>query len=221
MMRRDMAGAVHLHKSTSCPADFAAASSSIHGHATSPSSSGGRPVEASSTPLSSLNGRGRGRSTMTSTATMTAKAGPGRPRRRGNRPSQIPLKRKKNPSQSIRNRLLASRWMKNPMNGVSFFTSIALAVMLWYSLGVVSITTSNLLMMKPKNYIGNVPPLYLTLQQLIIGTKMLRFLLHIRFMGSPGIQPWPNPSAAALAAENRRKNLLFNNNSQDNNKFTR
>ena len=40
----------------------------------------------------------------------------------------------------------------------------------------------------------SIPPLYLSLQQLVIGAILLRFLLNIRFLGSPGLAPWPLPS---------------------------
>jgi hypothetical protein len=106
------------------------------------------------------------------------------------------------------------------MAGFSAYASLMVAVLLWYTLGVVSITTSNLLMMAPseeRNHVGGVPPLYLTLQQLMIGTSMLRGLLHVRFLGSAGIQPWPNPSAVK-AANNRRFSLLFNNSNLEDNK---
>jgi hypothetical protein len=153
---------------------------------------------------------------------------PGRPRRRGNRASftTAASKTKKDPAQSIRYRFMTSKWMKNPMRGESAasnsYLSLIIAVMLWYCLGVISITTSNLLMMKPKHHIGGVPPLFLTLQQLLIGTITLRFLLSIGFLGSRGIQPWPTASAAAhAAAESRRKNLLFNNVNQTNNSLFR
>lgn len=39
--------------------------------------------------------------------------------------------------------------------------------------------------------IGQVPPLFLTLQQFLIGSTLLRALLHFGFLGSPGLQPWP------------------------------
>jgi len=168
------------------------------------------------TPVSAQNGISVTDSTTPASA---AKAVPGRPRRRGNRTPLSMPKSKKDPNQSLRYRLLNARWMKNPMKDhENTFTSLVVAVMLWYSLGVISITTSKLLMMAPRENVGGVPPLFLTMQQLLIGTTMLRFLLHIGFMGSRGIQPWPSPSAAAqAAAEKRRRNLLFNNNKNENN----
>ena len=144
---------------------------------------------------------------------------PGRPRRRGNNRNSFgtfSIRKKKDPSQSLRYRLMNAKWMKNIKNkgsSTSSLTALLIAVALWYCLGVISITTSNLLMMTPdKHHVGGVPPLFLTLQQLIIGTTLLRLLLNLGFMGSRGIQPWPSPSAAAQAAEQkRRKNLLFHN----------
>jgi hypothetical protein len=209
-----------VHKSQSCPADFKGDETSDNQPNTPPVSNGNRsrrpkrPSDPKAPSSYGLNG------SLTMNVTMTSprntgipynpeKAVPGRPRRRGNAtPSSVPKRKKQ--SQSIRYRLMNSRWMKNPMQSSSNLTSLIVAVFLWYMLGVISITTSNLLMMEPRNHVGGVPPLYLTLQQLIIGTTLLRLLLHVRFLGSPGIQPWPSPSAAAQAAESRRRNLLFN-----------
>jgi hypothetical protein len=179
--------------------------------------------------LHGLNGNGTSTLTMdlslapsaSSTGNLQEQAVPGRPRRRQNRATFTTSvsKTKKDPAQSIRYRFMTSKWMKNPMRGgdtttSNSYLSLLVAVMLWYFLGVISITTSNLLMMKPKNHtgIGGVPPLFLTLQQLVLGTIVLRGLLNIGFLGSRGIQPWPTASAAAqAAADSRRKNLLFNN----------
>jgi len=90
------------------------------------------------------------------------------------------------------------------------FSSLSFAVLLWYSLGVISIGTSKYLLMKHHHHrhhrdqgesnsnqnsgfelIGQVPPLFLTLQQFLIGSTLLRVLLHVGFLGSPGLQPWP------------------------------
>ena len=92
-----------------------------------------------------------------------------------------------------------NRWIKGV---VPSFSSLLLAVFLWYVLGVLSIGTSKLLLMIDGHHrhrhhhplIGGVPPLYLSLQQLVIGAILLRFLLNIRFLGSPGLAPWPLPS---------------------------
>lgn len=228
-MFRDMTGPITIHKSKSCPADFTADELDRAAAAlprTPPVSNGSRRSSKSTSESKKTQTNGRnGNGTLTMNVTMTTgtttsngtmsnrKAIPGRPRRRGNRTTSATPKRKKDPSQSIRYRLMNARWMKNPMksNSASSYTSLIVAVFLWYSLGVISITTSNLLMMKPLDHVGGIPPLFLTLQQLIIGTTVLRFLLHIRFLGTAGIQPWPSASAAAQAAESRRKNLLFNN----------
>ena len=72
--------------------------------------------------------------------------------------------------------------------------SIPVAVFLWYFLGVISITTSKLLLSK-----NDVPPLVLTLQQLIIGLTLLRTLMEMQTTGekekdvelSRGLQPIP------------------------------
>ena len=99
------------------------------------------------------------------------------------------------------------RWIKGV---VPSFSSLILAVVLWYGLGVLSIGTSKLLLMDNDNtrgnhhgrhrdpLIGGVPPLFLSLQQLIIGAGLLRFLLEIRCLGSVGPVPWPLPPPNVL-----------------------
>ena len=225
MMLRGMAEPITIHKSRSCPADFstediAQAAAGASQPRTPPVSNGSNRRKKASSSSKELNGNG----SVTMNVTMTSprsgngmayvpkmKAVPGRPRRRGNANTASLPRRRKN-KQSFRYRLMNARWMKNPMQTSSPMASLFVAVILWYTLGVVSITTSNLLMMEPRDYVGGVPPLFLTLQQLIIGTTLLRFLLSIRFLRSAGVQPWPSPSAAAKAAQqSRRKNLLFNN----------
>lgn len=79
--------------------------------------------------------------------------------------------------------------------------TLVLAVALWYSLGVISISTSKLLLSapsasidelgKPTYYaqVGGVAPMMLTVQQLLLGSTFLRFLLNMRFLQSPGVQP--------------------------------
>jgi hypothetical protein len=92
-------------------------------------------------------------------------------------------------------------------------SKLVVAVLLWYSLGVVSISTSKLLLTPYQwpseqpvldddhinnstqhyahylQHIGGVPPLWLTLQQLLLGSTFLRFLLSINFLNSPGLHP--------------------------------
>ncbi|KAL7543909.1 hypothetical protein ACHAXR_013312 [Thalassiosira sp. AJA248-18] len=71
---------------------------------------------------------------------------------------------------------------------------IPVAVLLWYFLGVISIATSKTLLST-----HNVPPLVLTMQQLIIGMTLLRTLLEIQTSGEKnkdvllrkGLQPIP------------------------------
>lgn len=78
-------------------------------------------------------------------------------------------------------------------------SKLVLAVLLWYSLGIISISTSKLLLTTSKvapnhpryyHHVGGVPPLFLTLQQFLLGSTFLRFLLSIKFLNSPGLQPW-------------------------------
>jgi drug/metabolite transporter (DMT)-like permease len=70
--------------------------------------------------------------------------------------------------------------------------SLFISVLLWYSLGVCSIASSKLLL-TGSVHSGSIRvyPLTLTLQQLFIGSTMLRVLLEIRFLGSSGYKPWP------------------------------
>ena len=69
---------------------------------------------------------------------------------------------------------------KNDMNYKSFSDRIptAILVILWYSFGIVSIATSKILL---STY--NLPPLLLTLQQLMIGVLLLRTLLYMQTKG--------------------------------------
>ena len=53
------------------------------------------------------------------------------------------------------------------------------AVLLWYSLGVVSIATSKLLLSEQSSIIP-IHPITLTLQQLVIGSVLLRLMLHFQ-----------------------------------------
>lgn len=244
-----------IHKSKSCPINFIPPSEEEEGSATTIAT--GAPVSngysATTMKMQTPSPRSSGSKLMTvnmsmtspsASSTSTTKTSNGsstRPRRRGksDRPALLLAptmpRSKKDPAQSIRYRLMNAKWMTNtknkgsPASSSSSYTSLLIAVFLWYSLGVVSITTSNLLMMEPGNhihhhdhqllhhnnqqyYVGNVPPLYLTLQQLMIGTCLLRLLLHVGILGSKGVRPWPSPSATAKAAAvNQRKSLLFNN----------
>lgn len=108
---------------------------------------------------------------------------PGRPRRkRHGRRSKY--HHSSSSSQSFGKRFYA-RWFKG---FASSFSSLFVAVALWYFLGVIAIGTSKLLL---THFSAALPPLSLTLQQLLIGTTLLRFLLQIRFLNSPGIMPCP------------------------------
>ena len=88
---------------------------------------------------------------------------------------------------------------------MSQYSCLCLAVLLWYSLGVISISTSKLLLTPSKHHIrspryyyhaGGVAPLILTLQQLFLGSNFLRFLLNIRFMNSAGLQSYASLGSA-------------------------
>jgi drug/metabolite transporter (DMT)-like permease len=112
----------------------------------------------------------------------SSRAVPGRPRR------------KRSTNVSGRKRRFCYRLYVKWVEGtVLSMSSLFFAVLLWYLLGVVSIGTSKYLLMKHEgDHLGRVPPLFLTLQQQVIGSILLRFLLQIQFLGlSQGLQPWP------------------------------
>ena len=62
-----------------------------------------------------------------------------------------------------------------PKSGVATNVFVPLAILLWYLLGVISIASSKVLLSS-----HDVPPLLLTLQQLMIGMTMLRTLLGMQ-----------------------------------------
>ncbi|GAX27251.1 hypothetical protein FisN_13Lh190 [Fistulifera solaris] len=101
---------------------------------------------------------------------------PGRPRRR-----RLEGRVRKRRSHCLQ-RCFAGWW--NDL--MTQFSSLALAVCLWYSLGIVSIGSSKLLLSTQQ-----LPPLCLTFQQFVIGSTFVRILLKSRCLSSPGLQPWP------------------------------
>ena len=68
------------------------------------------------------------------------------------------------------------------------YVSLYVAIFSWYLLGVLSIGTTKVLLQ------DGAPPLWLTLQQLVLGSNLLNFLLQLKSLGSAGLQPWPTPS---------------------------
>jgi hypothetical protein len=132
--------------------------------------------------------------------TTVTRAVPGkatRQRRRRKRPNPKSAPRRKS-SKTFIQRLYLQRIRPLIVKPVSKMSSLFLAVVLWYSLGVISISTSKLLLLKSKlppgsnryyQHVGGVAPLVLTLQQLLLGITFLRLLLSIRCLQSPGIQP--------------------------------
>lgn len=101
-----------------------------------------------------------------------------------------------------------ARWIGEKRKG-SDFSSLLLAVMLWYLLGVMSIGTSKLLLMptKTNQLVGNVPPLYLTLQQLLLGSWFFRLLLNMKAFGSAGVQPWPSKTKSKTKGVTMNKKM--------------
>ena len=127
--------------------------------------------------------------------TSPSKPVPGRPRRR--KPvTPLPTTSKKK---------TASFWKRFHARWIEGYSPLILAVLLWYLLGVVSIGTSKLLLMNPQHgHVGNVPPLYLTLQQLFIGSNLLRYLLRMQAFGSAGIQPFPSKAPPTTSHRSRQ-----------------
>jgi hypothetical protein len=119
------------------------------------------------------------------------------------------------------------------------YSTLLFAVLLWYSLGVVSISTSKLLLTPPPttsishqnqypqeydteykyyHHVGGVPPLLLTLQQLLLGCTILRCLLQIQFMSSPGIHPIERLLSIQLPSSSSSSSTTNNNTSISNKK---
>lgn len=105
----------------------------------------------------------------------------------------------------------------------SEYIPLLIAIVLWYSLGVVSIATSKMLLSEPhQNHHHTrtnwaIPPMFLTLQQLLIGMCLLRLLLHLRFMNSPGLQPWPgqiSPLSLFYKQRNKKTSIISKHSSR-------
>jgi drug/metabolite transporter (DMT)-like permease len=111
------------------------------------------------------------------------------------------------------------RWIYPSLNS---FSSLFIAVLLWYSLGVISIGTSKLLLMPRHDGTSGVPPLFLTFQQLIIGSSLLRCMLQLRFMGSSGLQAWPSASGTSMdtnsVLQTQERYTYFDNKNRNRNK---
>ncbi len=94
------------------------------------------------------------------------------------------------------------RGLSNNTNKNASIVPLVLAVILWYSLGVVSISSSKVLLTPYKpieiddaylddeteeraffHHVGGLPPLFLTVQQLLLGSTFLRLAIHFRFLG--------------------------------------
>jgi len=71
---------------------------------------------------------------------------------------------------------------------------VPVAIILWYLLGVLSISTTKLLLTPSQPGVGGVTPLWLTIQQLGVGCTFLRFLMYRKVFGSHGLQPPPSNS---------------------------
>jgi len=93
------------------------------------------------------------------------------------RPTVVQTRSSENPVSKLYNRLVHGQ--------VSNYAALSTAVLLWYLLGVLSIGTTKLLLNQ------GVPPLYLTLQQLFLGSNLLSYLLRYKALGSAGLAPWP------------------------------
>lgn len=132
------------------------------------------------------------------TSSSPSKPVPGRPRRRKPLTTSLPTVKKKKQK--------AGFWKRFHARWIDGYSPLIIAVLLWYLLGVVSIGTSKLLLMDSHHHghIGNVPPLYLTLQQLFLGTNLLRYLLRMRAFGSLGMQPFPSNPPTTTSHRSRK-----------------
>ena len=94
------------------------------------------------------------------------------------------------------------------MHSMKIDVSLIMAIVLWYTLGVVSIASSKVLLTGDTKTSSattttttmmmtmiQVHPLSLTLQQLLIGVSVLRFFLYLQYKNDPtsGLKPWPPP----------------------------
>eukprot|EP00980_Cylindrotheca_fusiformis_P029528 scaffold23499_cov109-Cylindrotheca_fusiformis.AAC.5 len=131
-----------------------------------------------------------------------------RQRRRKKKANPKTAPRRKS-SKTFLQRLYLKRIQPFVIKPVGRVSSLVLAVLLWYSLGIISISTSKWLLLQSKlpvgsnryyYHVGGVAPLVLTTQQLALGSTFLRFLLSIRCLQSPGIQP-----LASLCTRNKNK----------------
>lgn len=138
------------------------------------------------------------------------KAVPGRPRRKRTQRSKQQQQKRSGFCHRFYARWLKGSFSKTSSSSSSSFGSILIPVLLWYSLGVISIGSTKLLLLGKvfgHIYDHGVSPLYLTLQQQMIGTFLLRYLLKIRFLGmTSGLQPWPTKSTSTTigGARSRR-----------------
>eukprot|EP00978_Attheya_sp_CCMP212_P043008 scaffold272977_cov51-Attheya_sp.AAC.3 len=77
---------------------------------------------------------------------------------------------------------------------------VPVAVIAWYLLGVLSISTTKLLLTPSQPDVGGVTPLWLTIQQLGVGCTFLRCLMYWKVFGSHGLQPPPSKSFSGNSA---------------------
>lgn len=165
------------------------------GRPLSPQSSNGWTSESEKKPLDHDENNGTNGDTASSSS--PSKPVPGRPRRRKPITPLPTTKKKQN----------ATFWKRFHARWIAGYSPLILAVLLWYTLGVVSIGTSKLLLMEPSHHhghVGNVPPLYLTLQQLFLGSNLLRYLLRMRAFGSAGMQPFPSQPPPTTSHRSRK-----------------
>ena len=103
---------------------------------------------------------------------------PGRPRRRPQpKPTTIANEKCMHASAQMNHHVLSTK--EHAQSPQHYNLPVPAAVLLWYLLGVVSIASSKVLLST-----HGVPPLLLTVQQLVIGMTLLRFLLLLGKMNS-------------------------------------
>ncbi|EED89501.1 predicted protein [Thalassiosira pseudonana CCMP1335] len=94
---------------------------------------------------------------------------------------------------------LLSNESSKSSNQVSSSVPIPVAILSWYLLGVISIASSKILLST-----NNVPPLLLTLQQLIIGMNLLQFMLRMQSKSS-GVSGADTTTTSIVEGKDKRR----------------
>mmetsp|Transcript_3560 Transcript_3560/g.7903 ORF Transcript_3560/g.7903 Transcript_3560/m.7903 type:complete len:603 (-) Transcript_3560:2129-3937(-) len=136
------------------------------------------------------------------TQVVPSSALPGRPRRRPH-PSHTGadarfFRQRKGMHNNNGTTLLSNESSKSS-NQISSSVPIPVAILSWYLLGVISIASSKVLLST-----NNVPPLLLTLQQLIIGMNLLQFMLRMQSK-STGVSGADTTTTSIVEGKDKRR----------------